>query len=433
MKSAVRQVRARSSKPAGTIFRQSLESDKRCAVVFFVSDGSLVRVPDVRTLPKDEAINRLQSKGLGTTTEFAPSSSTDQAGKVITQKPRAGNDVPLKSTVYLIVGPILPIDVPAVVGQTFDEAKQQLNSFDVSRVFTPGVAPEGNVISQNPEGHTKAMPGSTVKLTLSDGNLVEVPGIVGDTRSTAQTKLEQARLLPSWTEAESEVQMGSVISQDPAPPATASRNSTVQVQISAGLVVPSLVGSNFERVLPSLKSFVIEQEYRASERQKNEILSQSPPAGQHVSAHTVISLKLSNEDLVFVPPVLGKTLADARSELQSHDLVPVVAGLGFDNWEVKETVPAANQVRRRGETIAIKLSVPWWVWAGLAGGAALVSALGHKVWRHFHPNVTFTADIAPNVEPVKVSAKSVDCADIELCAGLTQGPVTIREHEETTS
>jgi hypothetical protein len=61
--------------------------------------------------------------------------------------------------------------VPDVVGRSYTDAARALANFQVERIEAAGVAPTGEVLTQDPSPATPGLPGSTVVLRVSDGSL----------------------------------------------------------------------------------------------------------------------------------------------------------------------------------------------------------------------------------------------------------------------
>ena len=111
---------------------------------------------------------------------------------MIEQQPAEGTLVKRGSVVRLQVsagleGPEV-IDVPSVVGMSFDQAKSRLSRFSVERVDRPrserSSTPEGQVIEQTPRAASRAAAGSMIALTVSSMpratvEIFEMPNVVG--------------------------------------------------------------------------------------------------------------------------------------------------------------------------------------------------------------------------------------------------------------
>jgi beta-lactam-binding protein with PASTA domain len=210
------------------------EADRDCRLFgWFCSDPDVnltvsggpgqVEVPDVTGQPRDEAEQAMDDAGLGVTVETRNSADVP-VDAVIETDPPAGESVRRGSEVTLIVssGPG-QVAVPPVVGQTQSAAEQQLSARGLESSATEEASdrPAGEVISQSPDAGTKVDPGSTVELVVSTGPepvaTVDVPNVVGLTRSDAVSQITGLGLSPSVEERVTDIepQDGRVIDQNP--------------------------------------------------------------------------------------------------------------------------------------------------------------------------------------------------------------------------
>ena len=162
-----------SDEPEGTVFDQDPDANQQvpegATVTIMVSSGpGTVAVPDVTGRPEAEARNALAEVGLqASRTEEA--SNDVPAGNVIRTEPSAGSQVEPNATVTLVVstGP-QSVSVPNVTGISEDNARAQLDGFDVQvteeRTFDP--TQDGIVASQAPTAGTQVEPGSTIRLVV---------------------------------------------------------------------------------------------------------------------------------------------------------------------------------------------------------------------------------------------------------------------------
>lgn len=202
-----------------------------------------VKVPDVTNLPQEEAKKILQDKKLSVDYELRFDPEVE-AGLVISQTPAADTMVKLNSRVTLVVsqGPG-QATVPDVVKKELEAARIELENaeFEVDTVedFSEDV-PVGTVVSQTPEGNTKALKGSTVKLVISKGpepKPATVPDLVGMPLDQAKIKLEGAKLKlsPDITrEPSTDYLSGYVIRQEPAAATELQEGAEVKVVVSTG-------------------------------------------------------------------------------------------------------------------------------------------------------------------------------------------------------
>lgn len=191
----------------------------------------LVAVPDLNGKTLAEA--RAAAAALGLTAEqVGEGYSARPVGQVISQQPEAGRRIAPGGTVAVVLsrGP-QTVTVPDVKGQGYDQAVNQLASVGLAaarRDVASRAVPQGVVIDQDPLGGNSANPGATVTLTVSLGDVVQVPDLFGMPFATARQRLSDAgftvnvngqtraqleRENPAFLLANPNVQEGQVISQ----------------------------------------------------------------------------------------------------------------------------------------------------------------------------------------------------------------------------
>jgi len=187
-----------SDDPAGTVVGQSPASGTLLAahhsVTLRLSAGPPpVALPAVANDAEAAARAALEGAGFVVTTEHRTDENVP-AGDVVSQQPAGAKAAP-GSEVHLVIsdGP-KPVDVPNVVGKTYDDAVKTLTAkrFKVSRTdeFSDTV-PSGVVIRHDPVPGTAAPRDSTVTVVVSKGpDLVTVQDFRGDTVEDAVAALE---------------------------------------------------------------------------------------------------------------------------------------------------------------------------------------------------------------------------------------------------
>lgn len=226
------------------------EADRDCTVFgWFCSDPDVnltvsggpgqVEIPDVTGQTREAAEQTLDEVGLGVAVETKKSSDIP-SNSVIETNPPAGGSVRRGSQVTLTVssGPG-KVSVPPVVGETRNAAEQQLSAVGLvsSASEESSGRPAGEVLSQSPNAGTKVDPGSTVSLVVSSGpepvTDVDVPNVVGLTRSDAVSNLQSLGLSPSVTQQTTDIQPqdGRVIDQNPGGGTTVKEGTRVVVVV----------------------------------------------------------------------------------------------------------------------------------------------------------------------------------------------------------
>jgi eukaryotic-like serine/threonine-protein kinase len=193
------------------------------------------------------------------------------------------------------------VTVPAVIDQPLVEARSLLErrGFDVDVSLVPNCADRNTVIEQDPPAGSDADEGSTITLTVSLGLEVRVPVVRGRRVGQARELIEDEGLL-------------------------------VRTRDRASPTLPSgrVIGSN-------------------------------PGAGELVDCGSVVTLRVSTgPDLVTLPSLIGRQLAEARAQLRRLDLIPIVTSRNADQpeGEVIGQDPGPNSRLTRGEEVTITVS-----------------------------------------------------------------------------
>ncbi len=194
-------------------------------------ESTMVKVPPVIGLTKDEAIAKLTDIGFNPVVE---EERTDEAtsGVVFDQNPEANVDLELGSDVTIKVSSGSPLDVvPAgLVGQPYEGVEELLKraGFVVDVVFVDSNETKGVVIGTDPDEGQDVEEGGTITLLVSNGpQASDVPAVAGMTVDQATEALTDAgfvvgevTLVPSDS-----VPAGQVISSDPTGPRPRERPS----------------------------------------------------------------------------------------------------------------------------------------------------------------------------------------------------------------
>ncbi|MBI5230849.1 MAG: PASTA domain-containing protein [Coriobacteriales bacterium] len=214
----------------------------RSAIDIVVSGGqALIEVPDVKGKTKKEAEDALKKVGLKWTTTSGNSNSVDK-GKVMSQAPDAGQQVPAGTSIGLTIsqGPKAAA-VPNVVGETEADAKSALEDAGLAEKVVSNYnssVPKGQVYSQTPSNGTLVAPGTSVSIHVSKGappapETVTVPNVIGDTQSQATSTLQGLGFKVSVSQIASGT-AGEVVGQAPQADAKEPKRSTVSIVVSVG-------------------------------------------------------------------------------------------------------------------------------------------------------------------------------------------------------
>ena len=140
-----------------------------------------VAVPDLVGMTEAGAANALEQAGLKVGKVVSEQTDKGPAGTVVAQDPAAGAEVAEGDLVALTVSsgaspsPSTTSTVPDVVGTTQADAEQLMTAagFAVVIVEEASLTQAGEVVSQSPTGGVIAQSGSTVRITVSTGPVVE--------------------------------------------------------------------------------------------------------------------------------------------------------------------------------------------------------------------------------------------------------------------
>jgi serine/threonine-protein kinase len=221
----------RDQAPVGEVVDQEPpagdEVDEGSTVTLVVSSGPVeVKVPGVVGLPREEAIERLERRGLKASIDGEFSSEVE-AGIVISTFPGAGNEAPRGSVVNVTVsdGP-RQVTVPSVIGDSREAATATLEAegLDVAVERVESNARRDEVIDQDPGAGAVVDEGTQVTISVASGpprepeeEQVKVPDVVGLSEGEASTELRAAGLeVRSSEEATTDPdQDGTVLRQSP--------------------------------------------------------------------------------------------------------------------------------------------------------------------------------------------------------------------------
>jgi beta-lactam-binding protein with PASTA domain len=138
--------------------------------IFYSSGPTTIGIPDVRGQSVNDARNTLAGAGFtGTIQERQEASNDVPEGQVIGTEPGAGQQAAANTTITLVVSSGQgQVGVPNVEGLTEDNARAQLQGFDVQTRDQPTNDPnlDGRVLSQNPPANSQVDQGSTVTLVI---------------------------------------------------------------------------------------------------------------------------------------------------------------------------------------------------------------------------------------------------------------------------
>ncbi len=234
---------------------------------------------------------------------------------------------------YLNKDSVPQVSVPSVVGAPEDSAKAQLTrvGFQVETlVAADDTVPEGQVVSQNPEGGRTADKGSTVRITVSGGpDNVEVPDLKGRTLDDAKQLLTDLTLtLGTVTEKDDpEAEKGQVLSSDPAAGVGVKPGTRINLEVATGKVeVPNVVGMTQNEAQRALAdaNLTVETAYKqTSSVPEGQVLDQDPKGRTTADINSTVKITVAQKE---APTITPTTVTPTPSE--SPTVSPSPSGSG---------------------------------------------------------------------------------------------------------
>ena len=222
------------------------------------------------------------------------------------------------------------VGVPNVVGKTVGQARTILErkGFDVDTERAKSRRPEGEVIAQDPAAGDKVDEGDTVTLTVSGGRpQTTVPDVVDSPQSEAEAAIEDAGLkVGSVTPgASDEIEVGNVISTDPAADAEVDRGTEVDIVVSSGpsaVPVPNVRGRTEEEATAILEDagFEVDVVDTPSDTiDEGIVISQEPAEGSPAEPGDTVTISVSTgPSETPMPGVIGEDADAAQTQLENE-------------------------------------------------------------------------------------------------------------------
>jgi beta-lactam-binding protein with PASTA domain/predicted Ser/Thr protein kinase len=199
-----------------------------------------VPTPQLVGQTADQAQQMAQAAGL-TLTSVPQQRQVDdpsQVGKVLAQDPAPQTPVPPGTAIQLTVGQARPtLRMPDVTGQDQATATQTLEGvgLEVTVTQSDGGGKSGTVVSTSPTAGSTVAQGSKVTLSVSKGNQLQVPSILGKTQADALSALAAAgftgNLQTNPTDVGDPNQDGKILSQSPTAGSQSGAKDTITVTV----------------------------------------------------------------------------------------------------------------------------------------------------------------------------------------------------------
>lgn len=202
--------------------------------------------------------------------------------------------------------------------------------------------------------------------SLTGPEMVDVPTLVGLTKSEATNVAEEAGLVLSVERRrDPDVPQGEVIEQSPAR-GELEEGSRVAIVVSAGpplVLVPNLVGMNVTDAGPRLRAFHLElgevgRRYALEE--PGTVISQVPSSGRLEWGETVALVVSKGPRPITIPPVVGKSADEAKAILRDAGFAVTFTNTYSEEvpqGEVVSTAPAAGATAPEGSQIEVVVSL----------------------------------------------------------------------------
>lgn len=262
------------------------------------------------------------------------------------------------------------VTVPNVLEQS--QARAQLlledQGFDVRALPRPSCAEPDTVTEQDPGAGEDADKGSTVSITVSTGQQVNVPSVDGLPLADARKKVQKADLLVETREKFSEdVKPGKVIGSQPSQGSQVDCQSSVLLLVSRGqnvVALPSVIGLQRAEAESELErlGFIVNVDTTDADQPEGEVIGQDPgPDSRLPKGDTVTIIVSTGAGSVIVPNVEGQTEDGAKATLASRELGVIVdeqpTDEESDDGRVLDQAPSAGTRVRAGDQITIVVGV----------------------------------------------------------------------------
>ncbi|MFD7610013.1 Stk1 family PASTA domain-containing Ser/Thr kinase [Streptomyces sp. NPDC059828] len=206
----------------------------------FSQDGGdgKVSVPNLVGKPFTEA-QRLATNSNVKAVRGGTARCDEPKGSVCSQDPAATDGAKMNEgeTIKVLLSEGAPlVEVPDVTASQEETATTRLekDGFDVKVEEVESEETPGTVISQDPEGGTKAEKGTQVTLKVAKQAKETVPPVVGQQFDAAKSQLETLGFTVARTDVDSDKPAGEVVSQDPAGGSKQAKGATITLQVSKG-------------------------------------------------------------------------------------------------------------------------------------------------------------------------------------------------------
>ena len=257
------------------------------------------------------------------------------------------------------------VDTPQLVGRTeaqaIKEAKDAGFTFTVGKREYSETAPLGTVISTDPEGGGRILPGATIEGVISQGKeRYDIPNLKGKTLDEATAALERLHLRVGDVSSayDEKVGKGKVIrAADFRVGFPVKRNTLVDLVVSKGrkpIDITDYTGKRESEATEGLEKLgfevEVDREYSDDVR-KGRVISQSPDDGEGFKGDTITLEVSRGPEAIDVPNVLGKPRNEATKILKDKGFE--VRAFGPGNFTVQAQTPSSDKKAKVGSTVTL--------------------------------------------------------------------------------
>ena len=272
------------------------------------------------------------------------------------------------------------VEVPDVRGMTYDEAKDELNKYELGIKKASAEEPsndyaKGEIKSQDPGEGEKVEKNTTVTVVISSGEAaekVQVPNVVDRSEADAEKLLQDAGLKVTHGKAQysDSIAEGNVISSDPAAGTEVDEGASVTIVVSLGkesVKVPDIRNRSAADAESALAAQGLvgsaSQDYSDSVAAGN-VISQSPEAGTSVEKGATVSYVVSlgpRTQTAEVPDILRSYPDTAEQLLSEAGLTAAYGGEQYSDYPVGTVCRVNPEV---GVKVEKGATVYYWVSMG---------------------------------------------------------------------
>ena len=199
-------------------------------------------VPDITNKTLEVATQELEDAGYKMGKQTEAFNDEIEAGKIISQDPKAGSKADEGTAVNVVVSKgKQELTVPDLTDMTADDAKAKLEAMGLKAAAGEGkysdTIERNHIADQSPKAGEKAKEGDTITYSLSLGSEEKaVPSVVGESQERAKSILQEAGFQVNVQEGGYSDQYGAgiVMSQDPNSDIKLKAGSPVTIYISQG-------------------------------------------------------------------------------------------------------------------------------------------------------------------------------------------------------